>query len=974
MPGPDLTPDEIAEGRRKAAAKRTPEQQAIMDAYVADNKSRPATTMSHDEQVADFTRRALEAKARRTAEAAKAREAKAAADRASGAAPAPEAPAGSLFKARALAKAGDLAKAGQATRSGAQTVLDATDTTAAKVVGVGAKIATGGDVHGIIQNAAVLTDLSGQAMIANDASIKQGYEDSVARNEASSAELQDKVSAFQSAPVGTAERRAGALKAFKSAGWRVRDQAELGAYQDLTMRTGPEEYSQDEVLGKAAPKILDYDEGDVVKREDAAHGSFYGKAKRAIQTGGLSTSGKLTDEQKAHVGKLQQELDDEEAARKTEHEGRNHGSMYGRAKRLVTFQGSKLTDDEKDEIERINTAKAAHATNAKAAEAQLREPKEQIRKQIEALKGQQHTFAWTSESKAHNARIQEQIDALQPSLDEGRRKLQAHRDETAAAQAEFDGQVGDIHARASGGFTRAETAARDAKQRQITDVLKNATAAENFTDEHAGKTINHYGRVGGMIERMQDPTKMEPTTAGTIADYVNKGAEHVEDAGKMAGGSADDSRDLKEQGKYLKSTVTSMVGVGMETAKLAGAPVGAGLAGDGVQKVVSSTLKGAGKGVQALTADAAAEERERTHSRDVVSGARREELKKASFVTTRRPDKKDPTLAGALGDLAKGALAMDPVKDAIMEGVGLGDNEEDAGPSGDDEKRSAVAGPKDAPDAGDGKADVGGDRPDLSGQPHGDVPDLSGEPHEVGHEAGGDVHQELGGGHPVGGDEHAGGVEKEPAAGGGPVVEDKPVVGGDEPAAGGGPVVEDKPVVGGDEPAAGGGPVVEDKPVVGGGDEPAAGGDNEHAGGEEEGAGKEEEGAHDPRAEEEKPFGEKVADNAKGEAYEMAGDRALDAGADKVDNFVAAPVVQAKDDVRVLHPQVPAPGPNPAPRPKKDVPWWMRIWRAIKRGARAVGRGAMRAGRAVGRGAMRVGRAVKRGFSSMGRRIRSWFS
>ena len=73
MPGPDLTPDEIAEGRRKAAAKRTPEQQAVMDGYVADHKSRPATTMSHDEQVADLARRAKASRAKRIGDLAVAR-------------------------------------------------------------------------------------------------------------------------------------------------------------------------------------------------------------------------------------------------------------------------------------------------------------------------------------------------------------------------------------------------------------------------------------------------------------------------------------------------------------------------------------------------------------------------------------------------------------------------------------------------------------------------------------------------------------------------------------------------------------------------------------------------------------------------------------------------------------------------------------------------------------------------------------
>lgn len=73
MPGPDLTPDQIADARRQKAAKRTPEQQVVMDAYVADHKSRPATTMSHDEQVADLARRTKASRAKRVTDLAVAR-------------------------------------------------------------------------------------------------------------------------------------------------------------------------------------------------------------------------------------------------------------------------------------------------------------------------------------------------------------------------------------------------------------------------------------------------------------------------------------------------------------------------------------------------------------------------------------------------------------------------------------------------------------------------------------------------------------------------------------------------------------------------------------------------------------------------------------------------------------------------------------------------------------------------------------
>jgi hypothetical protein len=73
MPGPALTSDDGTEARRLRAAKRTPEQQAVMDAYVADHKSRPATTMSHDEQVADLSRRAKASRAKRITDLAVAR-------------------------------------------------------------------------------------------------------------------------------------------------------------------------------------------------------------------------------------------------------------------------------------------------------------------------------------------------------------------------------------------------------------------------------------------------------------------------------------------------------------------------------------------------------------------------------------------------------------------------------------------------------------------------------------------------------------------------------------------------------------------------------------------------------------------------------------------------------------------------------------------------------------------------------------
>ncbi|HAN71288.1 MAG TPA: hypothetical protein DCQ36_06825, partial [Actinobacteria bacterium] len=391
--------------------------------------------------------------------------------------------------------------------------------------------------------------------------------------------------------------------------------------------------------------------------------------------------------------------------------------------------------------ERITAAKGVHETNAKATETQLRDSKEQIRKQIEDLKSQQPKTFMTASRKARHADLQSQIDALQPSLAEGRRKLQEHRDATKAASAEFDGQIGDIHARADGGFTRAETAAREAKEKQITDIRTGATAAENFTNEHAGKTINHYGRVGGMIDRMEDPAKMEATRLGTIADYVNKGGEHLEDFGKMAGGSADDARDLQEQGKYVKSTITAGVGVGVESAKLAGAAMpGLGHLGDGTQKVISGGAKGLGMITQAVTADAAAEERERTHSREVVSGERREKLKKSSFLTTRQPSKDGPTLIGGLGELGKAALGADAVKNGIMEGVGLGDKEE-AAPAGGDEERPDAPEAKSAVTSGDGA-------PDIPGGDHDGAPDLSAEEHVVGH----GVNEDVGGGHVGGGD------------------------------------------------------------------------------------------------------------------------------------------------------------------------------------------------------------------------------
>lgn len=1032
MPDPAPAVPDVEAARKKA------EQ---IQQYQDYHKARPATTMSESDQIADMQRRHRE-KAEAWAQdyiasgedpkkrpkklttyqheaLVKAQSQKMLQDGKDGV---EQTPAGTHFMKKALAETGDLGQIGQSTRAGAQKVLDVTDTTTAKVLGVGAKVATGGDVRGIVQNAAVLGDLTGQAMIANDESIKKGLTDSVARNEVSSDDLKDKVSGFQSAAKGSDERKAAALKTFQSAGTRARDQAELGAYQDLSMKVGAEEYSKDEVLGKAAPELLDYKEGDVVKREDAMHGSTYGKLKRAVQTGGMSTSGKLSDEQKADIAGIQKELDDEKSARQAEHEARNAGSLKGQAKRAVLMQGSKLTDAEKADIERIQKEKSDHESVSKFTEAQLKSSKDQVRLQVEALQKSKPTWHMTDERKAKAADIQKQIDALQPQLDEGRKKLADHRAATKAKSEEFDGQVGDIHARADGGFTRAETAARAAKEQKITDIRTGATAAENFTDKHAGETINHYNRVGGMIDRMEDPAKMEATTSGTIAHYANKFGEHTEDAGKIVGGGSDDARDLQAQGKYGKAAATSIVGIGMESAKIAGAPVGAGVAGDGLQKVLSSGMTGVGKGVQALSADAAAEERERTHSRDVVSGARREELKSSSFVTTRRPEKNDPTIAGALADVGKAFLGADAVKDGIMDAVGLGDNDDKGGSSGGDEDKSEKpeikGSPKndvDGPDSGGDASNLATvereDAPDLTGPSHGDATNLADEPHDVGHDAGVDGHPEVGGGHP-GGDEHVGGgapVVEEDHGGGAPVVEEDhgggaPVVeedhgGGDvaeEHADGGAPAVEeehggDAPAVpedhaGGDAEHGGDGPAVEEEQGGGAGDADNAEGDGHDANPEDaegadkedaEAAGKDDEGdAHDPRAEEEKPYGDKVAENAQGEAYEMGGDKALEVGAAKVDRFAAAPEVQAKADAPVLHPAVganPAPGPNPGPATKKQLPWWQRIWRAVKRGARAVGRGVMSAGRAVGRGVMSAGRAVKRGFKSMKKRFRSLF-
>jgi hypothetical protein len=904
---PDPAPaSELAEAARKKAE--------VMQGYKDYVAARPATTMSHEDQVADFARRNKEARDRRTLEKAKLTSAQMDADRAAGI---KQAPAGSYFKEKALAESGDLAQAGQGVRKVSQTVLDKTDTTTAKVGGMAAKVITGADVRNIVQGGAVLGDLSGQAMIAKDSSIQAGYEKSQARNEISSDDLQSKVGEFQAALKGSGERRVAALSTFRSAGMRARDQAELGAYQDLKMKVGPEEYSKDEVLGKAAPGAMDYNEGDVVKREDALHGSTYGKFKRAVLTGGVSTSGKLSDEQKADVARLQGELDTEKSARNKEHEDREAGSLKGQAKRFVMFQGSKLTPDEKTSIKAINSSKANHEQTAKQTEAQLKSEKDKIKAQVDKLKSAQPSgILYTDERKARHAELQRQIDALQPTLDDSRKKLADHRAAAKAGSLEFEGQVSDIHARAKGNFTRAESAARAEKEEQIKGIRTGATAAAAFTDKHAGETINHYNRVGGMIDRMEDPTKMEATRLGTAADYANKGFEHVEDAGKIVGGSADDARDMQEQGKYLKAGITAGVGVGVESAKLAGAALpGVAHLGDGTQKVISGGLKGVGMIGQALTEDAAKAERERTHSRDVVEGRRRETLKSKSFVTTRQPKNETPSILGGVGELAKAALGADVVKDSIKDVVGLGD------PEGEREATSDTRGDDVAKPGVETESSVDGvDRPEeVHGLSGGEV----GKPEEVHGLSGGEV----------------GKPEEVHGLSGGEVGKPEEVHG-----LSGGEVGKPEEVHG----------------LSGEGiDKPAEV--------EELGV----DGVEEPEAPE--SFEDDIRGNIEDESYEAAADGLVDKGTEKAGVMLAGPTSIPKADAAVHKPAAPVQtGPVPSPAPGPAAPklsWWQRMWKAVKRGARSVGRGVKSVGRKLWNSAKQGARSITRGVKSAGKWI-----
>jgi hypothetical protein len=937
--------------------------------------------MSHDEQVADFARRNKEARDQRTLTKARATRVKMDADRAAGI---EQAPAGSIFKEKALANTGELGQAGQGVREGSQTVLEKTDTTGAKVGGMVAKVVTGADVRNIIQGGAVLGDLAGQSMVANDSSIQKGYKNSQTRNAESSVDLQSKVSDFQSATKGSAERKAGALSAFRSAGTRARDQAELGAYQDLKMKVGPEEYSKDEVLGKAAPENMDYEEGDVVKRDDALHGSTYGKLKRAVVTGGMSTSGKLSDEQKAEVASIQGELDTEKNARTAEHEAREAGSVKGRMKRAVTLQGSKLTDDEKTNIDGIKANKVAHEATAAQTEAQLKGEKDQIKTQVATLKSQQPSGPLITDArKAKHAEVQRQIEALQPSLDDARKKLADHRSTAEAASAEFDGQVSDIHARADGGFTRAETAARAAKEEQIKGIQTGATAAAAFTDKHEGETINHYNRVGGMIDRMEDPAKMEATRLGTAADYANKGFEHVEDAGKMVGGSADDARDLQEQGKYLKSGITAGVAVGVGTAQLAGAALpGVAHLGDGTQKVISGGLRGVGMIGQALTEDAAKAERERTHSRDVVEGRRREALKSKSFVTTRQPNKDTPSILGGVGELAKAALGADAVKESIEGVLGLGEPEagnEETGTSAENEVNSESGGVPDAHDAPavpDAVPDVHGapavpdvvpdvhDAPDMHDAPAvpdahdapavpDAVPDVHGAPAVP--DVVPDVH-----GAP---DMHDAPAVPDvvPDVHGAPDMHDAPAVPDVVPDVHGAPDMHDAPAVPDVVPDVHGAPDMHDAPAVPDvvpdvHDAPSGGVPDESV----------------PEAEKPESFQDNVVDNIKGEAYEAGADGLVDKGTEKAGAMLAGPTIIAKADAPVHTPAVtsqvgpvPNPGPTPGPTPSPGagkVPWWKRLWNAVKRGASSVASGVKRGARSVVNGFKSAGRWIGRRF------------
>ena len=556
---------------------------------------------------------------------------------------------------RAMSKLGRLGRAGAAVISGSKTLSDVNNSTAATVAHVGLTSLSGGNTHNLVENTSVAAELAGRTMIANDDSVQKGLAHAQEADVAASGELKSTLAGYQGKTGGVS-----ALKAFQSVGHRVGKAAVLGGYQDLAMVKGPEEFSMDQTLGAKAPDA--YKPGDTIAKDDHLQGSTYGNIKRGVKNLDWGQHGKLSDEEKASVSSIQGGLDAQAEERKKEFEARDKGSVTGAAKRLATEGDSvKLNDTEKKSREAIKSQRADAKT---AADART----EQLSKEIAAARA-------TKEARRKTKGVgddDKDLTDMRAALAAKRTELETHTANSKSADDEFQGQIDDIHSRAKGGFTRAEVADRAAKEAEIKKIRSGATAHQEFSAKHDGKSVNRYGRVGGIEEMLNDPSKTETTTMGAIADKANSAFSELSDAGAMFGGSAENAKRLRDEGKYVKSAVTTGVGITTEATKMAGTPLpGIGHVAGLTHTALAGGIEGIGDVGQSLTADPAEEHRQKLRAKDVLDGSRRSEVAGKSWITTRKGSD-SPSLGGGLAKVAASALGVKAVREGLSDVVSGG--------------------------------------------------------------------------------------------------------------------------------------------------------------------------------------------------------------------------------------------------------------------------------------------------------------
>lgn len=554
---------------------------------------------------------------------------------------------------RAMKRLGTLGRTGAALVSGAQTLSDVNNSTAATVAHIGLTSVSGGNTHNLVENSSVAAELAGRTMIANDSTVQKGLADSQEADIAASGEMKSTLAGYRNKSGGVS-----ALKAFQSVGKRVGKAAVLGGYQDLSMIKGPDEFSMDQTLGVKAPEA--YKPGDTVAKDDHLQGSTYGNLKRGVMNRDWGQHGKLNDEEKSSIAGLQGGLDAQAEERKKEFEARDKGSVSGAAKRLATEGDSvKLNDTEKKAREDIKSKRADAKT---AAEART----EQLNKEIAAARA-------TKEARRKTKGVSDDdkdLTDLRAALAAKRTELETHTANSKSADDEFQGQIDDIHSRAKGGFTRAELADRAAKEAEIKKIRTGATEHQQFSAEHDGKTVNRYGRVGGIEEMLNDPSKTETTMMGAFADKANSVFSEMSDTGAMLSGSSESARRMMEDGKSTKAAIASGVGMVTEISRMATPGLGhvAGVS----HTAAAGIIEGGGDIGQAVTEKAAEEHRQKQRAKDVLSGDRSAEIAGRSFVTTRKPGQGGPSLAGGLTKIAAGALGIKGVRDDLSDAISGG--------------------------------------------------------------------------------------------------------------------------------------------------------------------------------------------------------------------------------------------------------------------------------------------------------------